>query len=430
MAYPEIAFRLFHNNTEQFHLNAGSLKSRIVGLLGNRAEKNLVPVEEATDLLTIRGYIGKPEAAARTRGNQFFFVNKRFIRSPYLNHAVSAAFEGLINKEAFPYYVLFFELDPQRVDVNVHPSKQEVKFDDDRLLYAYLQAAVKHALAKFNIAPSLDFSLNPDIQNLESVRLPASDAQMEQAQNGYLQHTFSGAGQAHFIEGRDERRQWESQKAAFFDALPASGPKMATEELPTAQGPGEIPFETGNETRNTFLCWGEFLLTTVKSGFLLIHHKRALERIIHESLKRRIGNEKALIQQLLFPIPLSIAPNESHLLEEAMPFLKKTGYDINVFGPKAFVLQGAPSDIPAGNEQNILEDILGQIKREPALLKDPGKERLLIVMAKRMALSQPFSLQGAQAMMDELFACPQPQYAPDGKVIFQILPKEKLSSLL
>ena len=157
LAHPRIAFRLFHNGAEQFHLEAGNLKTRIVGLLGGSYEKNLVPAEEQTDYINITGFIGKPEAATRTIGMQFFFVNNRFIRNAYLHHAVVTAYEGLIEKEAFPFYVLFLETDPARVDVNVHPTKQEVKFDDDRMMYAYLNAAAKHALARYNIAPAPDF---------------------------------------------------------------------------------------------------------------------------------------------------------------------------------------------------------------------------------------------------------------------------------
>ena len=199
MAYPQVSFRFFHNNTEQFHLTAGNQKTRIIELLGNKSEKNLVPVDEDTELLHIHGYIGKPESATRTRGNQFFFINSRFIRNAYLNHAVATAFEGLIDKEAFPFYVLFIELDPQRVDVNVHPTKQEVKFDDDRLLYAYLQSAVKHALARFNIAPSLDFTLNTEIQNLDAVRLPQPEKQKVLPGVVYIFGWFGEGGTAHVI---------------------------------------------------------------------------------------------------------------------------------------------------------------------------------------------------------------------------------------
>ena len=186
LAYPAISFKFINNGVEQFHLTGGSLKARVVGLLGNSYEKKLVPVEENTDMLGIKGFIGKPEAATRTRGMQFFFINNRFIRNAYLHHAVVKAYEGLIEKDSFPFYVLFLDVDPARVDVNVHPTKQEVKFEDDRMMYAYLNAAVKHALARNNIAPSLDFSLNADIQQLPSVNIPSTDRQREETQKGYL----------------------------------------------------------------------------------------------------------------------------------------------------------------------------------------------------------------------------------------------------
>ena len=208
LAHPHIGFRLFHNGVEQYHLEAGNLKTRVVSLLGNSYEKNLVPVEEQTDLLNIKGFIGKPEAATRTRGMQFFFINNRFIRNAYLNHAVVNAYEGLIEKEAFPFYVLFLEVDPARVDVNVHPTKQEVKFEDDRLMYTYLNAAVKHALARYNIAPSLDFTLSPEIQQLSSVQLPSTDSDKEDVQKGYLFNNFSQKGQAHFIDKIVGLRHW------------------------------------------------------------------------------------------------------------------------------------------------------------------------------------------------------------------------------
>src|SRR5690606_24088849 len=183
-------------------------------------EQHLIPVEESTELLQIRGFIGKPAAATRTRGNQYFFINNRFIRNAYLNHAVVQAYEGLIDKESFPFYVLFFELDPQRVDVNVHPSKQEVKFDDDRILYAYLNAAVKHALARFNIAPALDFSLNADIQQLDAIRVLPNTETQSKVQSGFLHHSFSEGGKAHLLENQKSRADWQQQRTTFFPSMP------------------------------------------------------------------------------------------------------------------------------------------------------------------------------------------------------------------
>lgn len=442
MAYPNIAFRLFHNNTEQFHLSSGNQKTRIVELLGNKVEKTLVPVEEDTELVHIHGFIGKPEAATKTRGNQFFFINGRFIRNAYLHHAVTTAFEGLIDKEAFPFYVLFLELDPQRVDVNVHPTKQEVKFDDDRLMYAYLQSTIKHALARFNIAPSLDFTLNTEIQNLDAVRLPQSNVQRESTQKGYLYQSFSEGGKAHFLEKSTDRQQWKEQRDNLFPAIPSipsmpSMPSMSSLEesfegavAEQTAGQAELGFQELLSHEQPVLQWRDYLISTMKSGLLVMHQKRALERIQYERLLERMSRESTVTQQLLFPGTLQLSPSDSALLDDLLPFLKKIGYDISPFGSHTYAVQGAPPDVPAGREQALLEEILEQMKHESNSLKDLQKERLLRTLAKRMAQPEPLSANAARVLIDELFACEQPQYAPDGAKIFTVLPKEALDNLL
>lgn len=433
MAFPQIAFRLFHNNTEQFRLSAGNQKTRIVELLGNKVEKTLVPVEEDTELLRIHGFIGKPESATRTRGNQFFFINGRFIRNAYLHHAVATAFEGLIDKEAFPFYVLFLELDPQRVDVNVHPTKQEVKFDDDRLMYAYLQSTVKHALARFNIAPSLDFTLNTEIQNLEALRLPQSPAQQKSTQEGYLYQSFSQGGKAHFLEKSNDRQQWKEQQDRLFTPMPSLPdlPELLPAGIPDAgKEQTELSFDEGGNHRQPVLQWRDYLISTMKSGLLIMHQKRALERIQYERLLERISHEHTVTQQLLFPATLQLSPADAALLDELLPFLKKLGYDISPFGSHTYAVQGAPPDVPAGREQTLLEEILEQLKHESAQLKDQRQERLLRTVAKRMAQPALLSAEAAQALIDELFACAQPQYAPDGARVFTVLPREGLENLL
>ncbi len=438
MAYPEVSFRLFHNNTEQFHLSSGNLKTRIVELLGNKAEKNLVPVEEDTELLLIRGFIGKPESANKTRGNQFFFINNRFIKNAYLHHAVATAFEGLIEKDAFPFYVLFLELDPQRVDVNVHPTKQEVKFDDDKLMYAYLQSTIKHALARFNIAPSLDFSLNEEIQNMTALRLPQSDQQKAATQGGYLYQTFTQGGKAHLIEKTNDRQQWKDQQRHFMPEV-SSMPSMPS--IPSASNDDSFAMpDMAQQASEMFteidhhgqpvIQWRDYLLTTMKSGLLILHQKRALERIQYERLSARLESDRAVTQQLLFPVTLQLSPSDSALLEDLMPFLKNLGYDISPLGSHTYAVQGAPPDVASGREQTLLEELLEQLKHESSSLKDQQKEKLLKTMAKRMAQPEQLSANAAQSLIDELFACAQPQYAPDGSKIFTILPKESLDNLL
>ncbi|WP_118973375.1 DNA mismatch repair endonuclease MutL [Taibaiella koreensis] len=429
MAYPHIAFRLFHNNTEQFRLSAGNQKTRIVELLGNKVEKTLVPVEEDTELLRIHGFIGKPESATRTRGNQFFFINGRFIRNAYLHHAVATAFEGLIDKEAFPFYVLFLELDPQRVDVNVHPTKQEVKFDDDRLMYAYLQSTVKHALARFNIAPALDFTLDTEIQNMEALRLPQSPAQKDSTREGYLYQSFSQGGKAHFLEKSDDRQQWNTQREKLFTPLPSLPEIPSAHDTTGGKAQSELSFSEGADHQQPVLQWRDYLISTMKSGLLIMHQKRALERIQYERLLERINHEHTVTQQLLFPATLQLSPADAALLEELLPFLRKLGYDISPFGSHTYAVQGAPPDVPAGREQVLLEEILEQLKHE-AQLKDQRQEKLLRTMAKRMAQPTLLATEAAAALIDELFACAQPQYTPDGARVFTVLPREGLENLL
>src|SRR5690242_18441789 len=200
MAFPNIFFSLTSNGQQVFYLEAGSYKQRILQILGTQYSTKLVSVKEQTDYMNIYGFVGKPDAARKTRGDQYFFVNNRFIRSGYLNHAVSSSFEDLIPKECFPLYVLYIDLDPGQIDINVHPTKQEIKFEDEKIVYAFVQSAVKHALAQFSVAPSLDFSLNADIQQLEAVSKPFTENEQQTASSSSLYKTFTQKHQAHAID--------------------------------------------------------------------------------------------------------------------------------------------------------------------------------------------------------------------------------------
>ena len=438
LAHPETGFRLWNNNTEQYHLEPGSLKSRIVSLLGNAYEKNLVPAEEKTDLLNIYGFIGKPEAATRTRGMQFFFINGRFIRNAYLNHAVVQAYDGLVEKDSYPFYVLFLEVDPSRVDVNVHPTKQEVKFEDDRMMYSYLNAAVKHSLARYNIAPSLDFTLNPDIQQLPSVQLPYTEQQREQTKKGYLYNTFSDKDQAHVIERKDSLRRWK-------DLYEIAQTPIKSEERGAIEN-GERRTENGSEqgsilsssnhegkgSNNMMLIQGTMLATTVKSGMMLIHIRRAQERIWYERLLEEWNGQNTASQQVLFPISYELSPQDALLLNEVLADLARIGFDIAPFGQNTFVVQGIPAGLPAGEEKYVLDEVVEHLKHESADAVTKRTDQLLAHMARRLSRNKHAIMQpeGQQALIDELFACSQPEYTPDGKKVFVMLRKEELEGLL
>lgn len=429
LAHAHIAFRLWHNGAEQFHLEAGNLKTRIVGLLGGSYEKNLVPAEEQTEFINISGFIGKPEAATRTRGMQFFFVNNRFIRNAYLHHAVVTAYEGLIEKESFPFYVLFLETDPARVDVNVHPTKQEVKFDDDRMMYAYLNAAVKHALARYNIAPSLDFTLNPEITKLPSVNLPQTEEQVTQTQRNYLYNAFTQKNQAHFIDKNNGLQHWKDlYKIAQSPVENAPENHFDNDVAPLHQQNDSTPAHS----QNALLVQGSMLVTTVKSGLMIIHIRRAQERIWYERLLHEWDNGQMPAQQLLFPVSYELPPHDALLLHEVLPDLARIGFDIAPFGKNTFVVQGAPSALPGGEEKNVLDEVIDQLRHETHDALAQRSDKLLTQLARRLsrnkhALQQP---EGQQALIDELFACTQPEYTPDGKKIFTMLRKEMLDEML
>lgn len=434
MAFPDINFKLVHNQAEQFVLRSGNLKSRIVDLLGNRVEKSLIPVSEKTELLTIEGFVGKPSTATRSRSNQFFFVNNRFIRSAYLNHAVRGAYDDLIEKDSYPLYALRLALNADRVDVNVHPSKQEVKFDDEQMLYAYMQSAVKHALAKFNVAPSLDFTLAPEIQNTDAVRLPVSDAAKMQAQSGFLAHDFSEKGRAHLMNSRQDRQEWEQQRRHFFPEWPAAQTQAASSAAWSAPAASpDVFFDSAlpkNEAPGATLQWGAYLLTTVKSGFLLVHRLRAKERILFENLQRRMQLEKPTVQQLLFPFEMELPPSELILLQEALPFLTTIGFALSIEGQHKIVVSGLPPNVSESGGRQVLSVLIEQIQVSPLALKDPLKKVLLEKMARSMAQSSETNALNDDSLIDELFACDEPQQSLSGQKNFIILTTEKLNSLL
>jgi DNA mismatch repair protein MutL len=442
LANPAIGFRFWNNGTEQFHLESGNMKERVVALLGNSYEKNLVPVTEKTDMLNIYGFIGKPAASTRTRGMQFFFINGRFIRNAYLNHAVVQAYEGLIEKESFPFYVLFLEVDPARVDVNVHPTKQEVKFEDDRMMYSYLNSAVKHSLAKYNIAPSLDFTLNPEIQQLPSVQLPYTETQKQETQKGYLYSAFSDKDQAHIIERKDSLKRWKE-----LYEIAKTPAQLVPDNLKSAVGSLDDDQDNSNVSQGSLLngaqtegkggsgimlLHGNMLATTVKSGLMMIHIRRAQERIWYERLLAEWNSENTPSQQVLFPISYETSPQDALLLTSVLPDLARIGFDIAPFGKNTFAVQGIPGGLPDGEERNILDEVIDHLKHEAPDAVNKRTEMLLTHMARRLSRNKHAIMQpeGQQSLIDELFACSQPEYTPDGKKVFVIIRKEELEGML
>ncbi|HYO22739.1 MAG TPA: DNA mismatch repair endonuclease MutL, partial [Flavisolibacter sp.] len=356
MAFPHIFFSLTSNGQQLFHLESGTLKQRIIQLLGNNYSTKLVAVKEETAYLNIHGFVGKPETAKKTRGDQYFFVNRRFIKSPYLNHALQTAYQEMIPSDSFPMYVLFIELDPVQVDVNVHPTKQEIKFEDEKIVYAFVQAAVKHALAQFSITPTLDFELDASIQSLDSVQKPFTEDKKDAAQFTSLFQTFTQANQAHRIErGGTAYSPTETKNNTGFQSL---GRYLLEQEdtLPQTPASADLQLTTHDtpyliQDQKPVQLFNTYLLLATEDSFLLIHQQLAHERIIYERLQKAILGKPVATQQSLFPVTIELSLSDAVLLSELLPDLQQFGYSIEPFGKTAFIVQGVPADLLSGNEK-------------------------------------------------------------------------------
>jgi DNA mismatch repair protein MutL len=427
LAFPHIFFSLTSNGHQVFYLESGSLKQRIMQLLGTGYASKLVTVQEETDYLNIRGFVGKPETAKKTRGDQYFFVNNRYIRSAYLAHAVLSSFQDLIATDAFPTYVLFIDLDPAQVDVNVHPTKQEIKFEDEKIVYAFVQAAVKHALAQFSITPTLDFGLDASIQQLSSIQQPFTEAQKAAAQSTALAQTFSNSHQAHFIETSPTQRHQEipdtpAPMPAFTSLLAAAQQQESLEPEPLFSTPESVAL---TQLLNTYI------VVPAATHFLLVHQQAAHERILYEDLKKSMEGKGVATQRSLFPATLEMAPADAVLLTELLPELQHLGYSIEPFGRNSFVIQGTPADVLSGAETAVLEGLLEQYKHFSTAPQFSKREALLRAVAVQQAVKAgaPLSLSEMQSLIAGLFRCAVPNSTPSGKPTYTEFKKEGLDKL-
>ncbi|MBS1729783.1 MAG: DNA mismatch repair endonuclease MutL [Bacteroidetes bacterium] len=420
MAFPKIFFSLVQNGQEVFHLDPGSHKQRIIQLLGNHYSSKLVTVKEETDYMNIYGFAGKPDSAKKTRGDQYLFVNNRFIKSPYLNHAVMSAYQDMISKDSFPLYVLYIDLDPSIVDINVHPTKQEIKFEDEKIMYAFVQAAIKHALAQFSISPSLDFSLNADIQQLDAVNKPFNIEKQQQAASSGIYQDFTKKNQAHFIPPDNNLKNWKD----FY--IPATSPQTPQQILPLQQEGKkiltEIPFIQLHQA---------YILAVRENGFILVNQQLAHERILYEKFTSFSKEKKAAIQQSLFPQTIHLTPDDALLLETLLPDLQELGYQIEQFGKHAYLIQGTPADIPVNNDKNILEILLDQFKHAQASVELNAREKLIRSLARQHAVKTGDTLTQKEmlVLIQSLFECDTPGFTPSGTPVFLEFRKDYIDKM-
>ncbi|HPI55181.1 MAG TPA: DNA mismatch repair endonuclease MutL, partial [Chitinophagaceae bacterium] len=427
---PEVAFRFTNNQTDVFHLDASKLKQRIIGLMGNQFSDKLVTVNEPMDALTIQGFITLPQMATKTRGNQFFFVNKRFIKSAYLNHAVSQAYKDLISKDEYPAFILFIDVDPKRLDINVHPTKQEIKFEDDRMIYSFISSSVRHALSKYSVAPSLDFNLDAGIEQLSAVTQPFQKNIQEQTKGDFLFQSFTEKGKAHFLDKKEDLRNWKDLYKIQQDftsppnlATPselALQPEMEILNQHATAAPADDEPMIEEEFIPSYLQIGlSYILVSSRQGFVLIDQRLAHQRVLYEQYEMA-SLKPITIQRSLIPQTLELPAADAVLLEIMLDDLKVLGYEIEHFGQQTFIIQGTPSDIKPGHEKSSIEKLIEEVKHFNSELKLDRREKLIrsLVMQKSIAHGKKMNEHEMQQLVMDLFQCQQPQLSPFGTPVF------------
>jgi DNA mismatch repair protein MutL len=440
LSFPEIFFSLTSNGQDVYHWEGGSFKQRAIQVLGNNYQTKLVTVGEQTDYLTVSGFVGKPETARKTRSDQYFFVNRRFIKSAYLHHAVANAFEGLLPKDSYPSYIIYIDVDPSQIDINVHPTKQEIKFEDDKIVYAFVQAAVKHALAQFSVAPSLDFSLDANIQQLDAIQKPFTTDKIQTATSNSLYAGFTQKNQAHFIpkSSRDNDTDWKS----FFTNIPStssdtseiSETTTSTESyIVKASSMGLYKEEEGLSVIEDALLLqlhNTYIIAPTQSGCIILHQQLAHERVLYEKYQKASTHPHAT-QKSLFPVVLELSPSDAILLDEMLEDLSIIGYEIESFGSNSFIIQGIPADVLSGNEKNAIELLLEQFKHFTGEVKYSKREKLIRCMSRQMAIKagQSLSQKEMHSIIQSLSDCDIPNVTASGAPTYIELKESYLDGL-
>ncbi len=429
LANSDVFFSLHHNQNELFHLPPGNLRQRIVGVLGTNGNKKLVPLSEDTDVVKISGFVSKPEFSKKSRGEQFFFVNNRFIKSGYLHHAIMNAYDGLLTEGSFPLYVIFMEMDPKIIDVNVHPTKQEIKFEDEKIIYNYLRVAARHALGQYSITPTLDFEQDRGITQVygqgSGAQSNPTSPQMNWDPSSNVKPTSSAPSRPASTNSVESSNleNWQKLYKGLVD-LPMTIPEEEfAEEVTTIAsqwGQEELIPEEKQAPSRSFQLHNTYIVSPIKSGYLLIDQQAAHERIMYEKYAKTIGAQQQHTQAMLFPINIPLNTQDSEVLKEILPEINQMGFDVQEFSANTFVLQGLPAECNENINAEELIQILVEQQRENKALNSDIKTTVAGSLARSTAIKRGTKLEDkeVQTLIDQLFACEMPFANPWGRKCF------------
>ena len=460
LAHPELSFSLFHNGNELYKLYPSKLSQRIVSLFNKNYKSQLIPCEEDISHLKINGYIGKPEFARKTRGEQFFFVNGRFIKSPYLHNAVMQGYEGILAKEHFPFYVIFIEIDPKHLDVNIHPTKTEIKFDDEKTIFGLLRAIIRQSLGTHSVTPSIDFDSNVNFQNsfpsLDLKESFTSESELTGDVDGILidKKTTPREKTASYSQEKKAYDSFQNQDwASEFENtdIPSLESSVAIESKINQQVPqSSITFESAanqliktnaelsnhllhprEEPQNAQQIHNKYIIAQVNSGLLIIQQDAAHERIQYEKFASSLVKHSGRSQQLLFPVSLDFNPLDYSLVVEMETELKHLGFTLEFKEDKKILLRGLPSELSDLDPSSLVENLLEQYKQNSLGNKLNRQDNLARALAKRSAIKSGQELQDKEiaSLIEQLLKCANARFTPEGKLIYKILPLHDLASL-
>jgi DNA mismatch repair protein MutL len=416
LAFEMIQFKLYHNDEEIYTLPSGSLRTRIINIFGKKINEHLVPVEEETNYVNFSGYIGKPKLGKKSRGEQFLFVNRRFIRSSYLQHAVKSAFEDILPPDQFPFYVLFLDINTDKIDVNVHPTKQEIKFEDERIIYNYLRVACRHALGKYSITPSLDFEQEVGINR------STSDAPVS--------HSFAGG-----MSGHERDRHQEKENIKKWGALLQSIEGFSIEKSEEIM-PVNNPVFNDNPQDPDLLSnvvpvqlWQRYIVVAGLANMLIIDQRAAHERVLFESLMKDLSAQNTAVQRLLWPETIQSSATDGVLLRELVPHLQFLGFDIAEFGHDTFIIHGIPAIMTdLISPQQAIDDILDRFKEGHQLQEMKPVEKIAFALASNLSRrrGEIMSTEEMQMLIEQLMSSENPYASPSGRKTFITFGKEEI----
>lgn len=433
LPHSSIHFQLFSNGNEIYNLPPSNLMERISGLFSKTLQSKLVQILEDTDVVKISGYVGKPDSAKKRRGDQYFFVNNRFIKSAYLHHSVAEAYKDLISPDSHPTYYLFLEVNPETIDINIHPTKTEIKFQDEKIIYALLHSSVKRSLGKANLAPSLDFNseMSFDIDYTKSVSAPTVSFNPDY--NPFKTETPSTGSSKSYSAPKETTLQKHNQQnwEKLYEGYTKADYKEELQQFEVEKQAEQTQLAYEHVSPKAFQVYNKYIVSAHQSGVLVIDQQRAHERILYEHyLATKNKQTNNATQQVLFPVTIELTPNDFALIESLFPHFKSLGFEIEPFGKNTIVVQGTPAELGEFNTQEMVEGILETYKLNTFDTKLDPFENMCRSMAKSAGIKYGKTLSDEEMLLilEHLFNCENPMYTPNGKPVIMEMNKLDLEA--